>query len=469
MNLPQSVGIGFLILLLVLAAIVIISGRSPVWWYRYVIKPIGYRAGSLIVNNTIYYFRKIILRQDEKQARGEHYESYLAEVKNREKMTTTPNIAIVNKNYNKYTETFIKDRLQNLQRAGYYIHYLYGGDFPTEDWDKGRLLTKSDNNHTLIKAWEVIRSKPHGYYLKKRFKKYLKKYNIKLVSAEFGTNGAEIFQQCQEAGIPLIVTFRGYDIHNRSIVDRYRKEYQDMLASAAHVIGVSQDIVEKLEREFGISSNKVTYLPSPTDPDQFPYSDHSQNQDPIFLSIGRFAETKSPHVLILAFFEVLKAIPQARLVMIGQDGGGELFEACQIMAKALNIHNRIEFKGILTQDEVYREMQRARVFVQHSLTTPLEGDKEGTPGAIREAMLAGLPIVATRHAGIAELIEDGKTGILVEEYDYERMARAMIEVCQNDNKVRQLGKNAADSLRNNPLITQNTEKLSQIIEQYRLG
>jgi len=428
----------------------------------------GFQLASMIVNYTIYYFRKIILRQNEEQAMGDHYETYLRELKWREKKKTRPHIAIVNRNYNKYSETFINDRLQHLQDAGYNIHYLYGGDVPTQDWENGPLLTKSENLRTIIRGWEVIRNKPPNYYLKKRFKQYIKRHNIKLVSAEFGTIGAEIYQQCQEAGIPLIITLRGYDVHNRSMVNRYLEEYKEMLAGAAHIIGVSQDIVAKIKREFAVPDQKVTFLPSPTDPEQFAYFDHSQIQDPVFLAIGRFAATKSPHVLILAFYEVLKTMPNGRLVMVGHDDGGELFEACQIMAQSLNIQEQIEFKGVLPHQDIYREMQRARVFVQHSLTTPLEEDKEGTPGSVREAMLAGLPVVATRHAGIAKLIEDGQTGVLVDEYDYQGMAQAMMDVCSSDEKVRELGKNASESLRNNPLITRNTEKLTQIIEQHRL-
>ena len=64
----------------------------------------------------------------------------------------------------------------------------------------------------------------------------------------------------------------------------------------------------------------------------------------IFLSVGRFAETKSPHLTILAFHEVLKSIPDAEFRMIGKDGGGGLFEACHILVKALNIEEKVFFR-----------------------------------------------------------------------------------------------------------------------------
>ena len=60
----------------------------------------------------------------------------------------------------------------------------------------------------------------------------------------------------------------------------------------------------------------------------------------------------------------------------------------------------------MSSEEVREAMLSATVLVQHSVTTPITGDKEGTPVGIMEAMLLGLPIVATKHAGIAEMIEE---------------------------------------------------------------
>jgi glycosyltransferase involved in cell wall biosynthesis len=200
---------------------------------------------------------------------------------------------------------------------------------------------------------------------------------------------------------------------------------------------------------------------------KFIYSDHSLNL-PVFLAVGRFAETKSPHLTILAFNEVLKEIPDARLRMIGKDGGGELFEACHILVKALKIDDKVDFLGIIPPQEVFKEMKNARVFVQHSVTTPIYKDKEGTPVAVMEAMACGLPVVATCHAGIAELITSGENGILVEEYDYLHMAREMVRVCKENNLVSLLGKNASDSIRRNELIVNNSKILVELIEEYKL-
>ena len=149
--------------------------------------------------------------------------------------------------------------------------------------------------------------------------------------------------------------------------------------------------------------------------------------------------------------------------MVGKGGGGELFEACVILARALGLEDRIEFKGVLSHEEVAMEMRRARVFIQHSVITPENGDMEGKPVAVMEAMASGLPVVATCHSGIRELIEHNVTGLLVSEYDVEATAAAMIRLAQNDDLARSLGKNASAMIHQHSLISRHVEIMDEII------
>jgi colanic acid/amylovoran biosynthesis glycosyltransferase len=83
-------------------------------------------------------------------------------------------------------------------------------------------------------------------------------------------------------------------------------------------------------------------------------------------------------------------------------------------------------------------MQSSRAFVQHSVTTQ-DGDSEGTPVAVLEAGASGLPVVATRHAGIKDAVVDRKTGLLIDEGDIEGMAGQMIRLAQDPHLAADLG------------------------------
>ncbi|MGE0636389.1 MAG: glycosyltransferase family 4 protein [Bacteroidia bacterium] len=453
------------VIVIVFALIILMmfySHRNPQWVYAAIIRPVL----SKIINYGVYYFRRFVLFESVEKAKREHYNDYSRNERRKEKMRTLINIAVVNRNRNKYSETFIDLKIKGLKNAGYYVHQLYGGYFPTSEFYENQLLTDNLIIQKFIDFWEIFWNKGNNYYLKKAFRNYLKRNRVKIVFAEFGTCGVEVFEDCKKAGIPLIVTFRGYDIHHKEFFEINRERYKEMFTYCSKVICVSNDILNKINSIYSIN-DRLMYLPSLIDLNLFAFTDHSKNSS-VFLYVGRFAETKSPHLVILSFYETLKHVPEARLVMIGKDGGGELFEACHILAKALNIQDKIEFKGVQTPQQVYEEMKKARVFVQHSLTTPINGDKEGTPVSVREAMACGLPVVATKHAGIIEIIEHNKTGVLVEEYDYLSMAKEMVRVCRNDILVFSIGENASESIHKNNLIKNNIKILAAEIEKYRL-
>jgi len=132
---------------------------------------------------------------------------------------------------------------------------------------------------------------------------------------------------------------------------------------------------------------------------------------------------------------VAEAIPQARLIMIGE---GPLWESCKLLVRALKLTEAVEFLGQQTHEQVAEAMRGVRAFVQHSIQTSY-GGKEGTPNAIMEAGASGLPVVATRHGGIPDVVLDGETGLLVEEGDIDGMAQHLLQLAREPELARRLG------------------------------
>ena len=371
---------------------------------------------------------------------------------------------MVNINKGKYTETFVQGLVSRLQ---YKVSYLHGDDLPRYDNDDRHFLSAWPSLQALAQFLEIVLRLEKSTFLKSSIRSYLQAKNIRLVLAEFGPVGNQMLPITRDLGIPLIVYFHGYDVFNRQALERYSAQYPDLFREAACIIGVSETMLNRLE-ELGAPREKLFHLPAFVNLELFPYSDH-RSRPPRFLAVGRFAETKSPHLTLLAFHRVSEVVPEATLTMIGKGGGGELFEACLILARALGLESRVEFKGVMTQEEVASEMRQARVFVQHSVTTPEQGDMEGKPVAIMEAMASGLPVVATRHSGISELIEDGVTGVLVAEYDVAAMAAGMIRLAQDDDLVHQIGERASAFIHNHPLISRHVEIMESIIDETIAG
>jgi len=424
------------------------------WGRRFVWQPLR-TAASFTVNNGIYLFYRFVLFRSEEKARGIHYEAY----RQQRETVRRGAVAVVNINRDKYTETFVRGHIDALPRKTY---FYYGGDLPLYEREAGMLLPAGANEKLwrryLLAAWGL----PPDYLAKKSLVRSLRKNHIRLILAEFGPVGAAVAPVAEENDIPLAVIFYGYDAYHKNVLEQQREGYADLFRTAKKIIAVSRDMEAQLER-LGAPREKLAYLPCYVNLDRFPYSDHAANP-PVFLCVGRFAETKSPHLTILAFHKVWQQHPQARLVMVGKDGGGELFEACHILVKALKLENHVEFKGILTPDEVHREMRNAYAFVQHSVTTPINGDKEGTPVAVMEAMACGLPVVVTRHAGINDMVEHGATGLMTDEFDIDTMAAHMVTLLQNPAQASEMGRRASETIRQNPLVKNHTQILWEMLE-----
>jgi glycosyltransferase involved in cell wall biosynthesis len=419
-------------------------------------KSLLHEALSHTVNWGIYYYRVHIKKENRRLALREFYDEQTFGKIPKRVQELTP-IALVNRNADKYTETFVRRHLRELP---FDTLFYFGADsyFPMYGFI-GRLLPWRGWWLKILSYHEARMGLPDGFHRQKAWQRDLLRNNVRLVLAEFGTTGAAVAPACRDLGIPLVVIFHGYDAHNKDIVEEHKAGYEYMFKTADILIGVSQDIIGKLEL-IGAPKEKLRYLPCGINMDLFCYSNH-RDRPPIFLCVGRFAETKSPHLSILAFHKVSQVLPEARLVMIGKKE--DLYETCLILVKSLRLEQKVTFTGQLSPEEVSEHMRDARVFIQHSLTTPQHGDKEGTPVSIMEAMASGMAIVATRHAGIGEMISNEDTGLLVEEYDVNNMAAQMLTLALDDDLVEHLGRNASQSIYGHPLIRHNIKVLSDII------
>ena len=108
-------------------------------------------------------------------------------------------------------------------------------------------------------------------------------------------------------------------------------------------------------------------------------------------------------------------------------GGLSLLETIKKYTNEIGISQYVEFPGIVNHSQAKELYNSANVFLHHSITAN-NGDNEGLPNAIMEAMAMELPIVSTYHAGIPELVENGVNGFLVKEKDVVAYANCLSEI-----------------------------------------
>src|SRR5204863_651999 len=114
----------------------------------------------------------------------------------------------------------------------------------------------------------------------------------------------------------------------------------------------------------------------------------------------------------------------------------------QKLACELRIENRVSFPGFISQERLREIYYSSHIFL-HPSETGSDGNQEGIPNSMLEAMATGLPVFATQHGGIPEAIENGISGVLVAERNYEALSQALLDAAQNPDLLKRLARNGA--------------------------
>ncbi|MCP9861485.1 glycosyltransferase [Cyanobium sp. Cruz-8H5] len=345
-------------------------------------------------------------------------------------------VCIAARNTTQRTETFVRAHFDHLP---FKILSLQGNDLVQ---DVAGVVIPELGTRGIARYWSALKRRATGrkwdQWCDTSRSRWMQNNQVDVVLAEFGPMGALIMDSCRAANVPLVVHFHGYDAYSHVILDQYRDRYRDMFQYASAVIGVSTDMCRQLVR-LGAPSEKVKHICYGVDVTKFEGAEPNQ-ASARFVAVGRFVEKKAPHLTLLAFSKVCAEVPEARLVFVGD---GELYGPSKQLARALGIADKVEFRGGCPPQVVQELMRNSRAFVQHSIVAT-NGDAEGTPVAVIEAQATGLPVVGTRHMGIADVVQDGVTGFLVDEQDVDGMAHAMTRLATDAALAGRLGANGRE-------------------------
>jgi len=143
-------------------------------------------------------------------------------------------------------------------------------------------------------------------------------------------------------------------------------------------------------------------------------------------------------------------------------GDGLLRDEYQALIKRLGVENRVTLLGALNQPEIVQLLDDCDIFLGPSITAP-NGDQDAPTNVLKEAMALGLPVIATRHGGIPELVEDGVSGLLVPERDGGAIATAIVELIAHPERwpdMGRAGRSAVEARYDNDLLN------DQLIQSY---
>jgi glycosyltransferase involved in cell wall biosynthesis len=254
---------------------------------------------------------------------------------------------------------------------------------------------------------------------RRRIVEFLHKEKVDVILCEFGCIGADVAHSIGDLDIPIFTYFRGYDATMRVRSARQRNLISQAFKKMHGAIFVSAYLRDNLA-SYGLVHPNSYILPSGVNTDRFSPREKTKGK---FVAVGRLIEKKRPDITVESFCKEAKQFPEARLDIFG---GGPMLESCRDIVHRQRMENQIFFHGEQKHDAIIEHVSRAEFFLQHSVTSQ-SGDAEGAPTSIQEALACGCTVLATRHAGIPDLISEGSTGFLVEELDidgYRKLIRA---------------------------------------------
>lgn len=219
------------------------------------------------------------------------------------------------------------------------------------------------------------------------------------------------------AGIPYSFTAHARDIFHQKVVPA---QLARKLGEAKAVVTVSEYNLKFLRGRYGEAASRVRRIYNGLDMKDFAYGE-PRERPPVIISVGRLVEKKGFPDLVAACADLARRGVDFRCDIIGD---GPLEEALASRIAELGLEDRVRLLGLRRQDEVKRLVQGAAVMAAPCVVGE-DGDMDGLPTVILEAMALGTPCVGTDVTGIPEVLHDGETGLMVPQHAPARLADAL--------------------------------------------
>ena len=287
----------------------------------------------------------------------------------------------------------------------------------------------------------------------------LNRTDARLLHIYFGQIAVHLLPLIRTWKNPSIVSFHGADVTVDMNKPAYRESTRQMLDKVKFVLVRSESLRRALI-DLGCDPKKIEVQRTGIPLEEFAFHERSFPNDGEWrlVQAGRLIEKKGLPVTLRAFAVFLRKYPNATLTIAGD---GPLLPQVQQLARELNIEKRLSLPGFISQEQLLDIYYRSHIFV-HPSQTGHDGNVEGIPNSMLEAMASGLPVFATDHGGIPEAVDNGVSGVLVRERDHEALANALLNATQDSDSLALIARNGAEVVRKNFYLATQAQRLEEI-------
>ena len=354
-------------------------------------------------------------------------------------------VAYVLKRFPRLSQTFVLDELLELERQGVEaVVVARRGSGEALEHDRVRDL------HAPVHQLSPTAS-PH------EAARLLHELGVDHVHAHFATWASEVAHVAAgSAGLPFSFTAHATDLY-RDDVDV--EALAQRVCAARFVVTVTDDNrgwLQRLLDERGLSG-RVVRLYNGVDLARLP-RDRGRREPDLLVAVGRLVEKKGFTDLLTALELLRRDGHPLRLVLVGE---GPLRDELVSRTNELGLTDVVTMTGAQRQDDVLALVRRATALVVPSVVAA-DGDRDALPTVVLEAMALGTPVVATRVSGIPEMVEHGRSGLLVEQHEPRALADAVLAVAQDQELALRFTDAARASVEERFTLSSNVAVLRQL-------
>jgi glycosyltransferase involved in cell wall biosynthesis len=282
-----------------------------------------------------------------------------------------------------------------------------------------------------------------------------------LFHAHFASEAAEIAMSLsRDTGIPFTFTVHAYDLYQNSKTTQWFAKKELLLTlcnKAAGIVAISnynKDFLVKL----GVDESKIKVVHCGVNPDEFRRTTRYKASKQI-LCVARLIEKKGLRYLVEAIGYLCDDL-QVKLLIVGT---GPEEQTLQTLAKQLKLNGRIQFLGDVHDADLLDLYEKSALFVLPCVISS-DGDRDGIPVALMEAMSMELPVISTSISGIPELVKDGVNGLLVKPKDSRSLAAAIEKLLMDPETCERMGKDGRRTIQEQFNIKKSASALKEIFQ-----
>ncbi len=348
-------------------------------------------------------------------------------------------------------------------------------------------ITHIKGYHSIVLTKNIINRdifpfEPIFIFRKRDIDRVLMENNVGLIHAHFGWSGISALPIALKYNLPLITTFYGIDATRMLRYFSYRRNIKKLFNISKLILVMSQDMKQDLIKA-GCDERKIKMHYIGVEITEGNIRRDETDDAVQILMCGRFVEKKGFEYGIRAYEGVRGEGGQGdrgtggtgereiggqgdkgrggrdvRLVIVGD---GRLRRRIESLVQSPGIEPYVSLTGFLTAKKVREKMVESDIFLAPHITAR-NGDKEGMPTTVKEAMAVGLPVVSTYHAGIPEVVEDKKSGFLVKERDVDGLSSCLDRLIDNSLLREKMGERGREIIKERFTLDKKIRELEEI-------